>query len=311
MTYVIKASLTAVALAAMFTPVSAADLGGSMKDGGYAQPSYAAPRSAAGNCYFRADTGYSWSKDPNIKSPFGDLVNTYDGVVVPGQTGPNGTLTGQNYVQNGEGVTDTSMGNSWLGEVGLGCGTGPAGSKAVRGEIMFGYHGSRAIQGKPGDFRVIDVINTGTPVVISNTDDPLHTKLTTYTMMFNAYKDFGNFGGFTPYVGAGAGLAYNRLGDISFTETTTRHNKIIGNDQLAFAWSLMAGVGFQLSDRAVLDVGYRYLDMGKVDSQTIDDARNHNPRVRFDDLIAHEVKVGIRYNFGHGAAEMPAYTPMK
>jgi opacity protein-like surface antigen len=291
----------------MFAPVSAADLGGSMKDGGYAaQPSYAAPARSAGNCYFRADTGYSWSKDPNIKSPFGDLTNTYDGVATATDT--RGTLIGQNYVQNGEAVTETSMGNGWLAEAGLGCGSG---SHGIRGEVMFGYHGSRAIQGKPGDFRVMEVIANNNPVVIDNLNDPLHTKLTTYTMMFNAYKDFGSFGGLTPYVGAGAGLAYNRLGDISFTETTTRHNKIIGNDQLAFAWSLMAGVGFQLSDRAVLDVGYRYLDMGKVDSQTIDDARNHNPRVRFDDLIAHEVKVGIRYHFGQGAAEVPAYAPMK
>jgi opacity protein-like surface antigen len=313
MTYAIKAGLSVAALAAIFAaPVSAADLGGSMKDGGYRsaapEPAYAAPaRGPVGNCYFRGDAGYSWSKDPNIKSPFGDLTNTYDGIA----TGPDprGTLIGQNYVQNGEAVTETSMGNGWLGEVGLGCGSG---SRGIRAEVMFGYHGSREISGKPGDFRIMDVVNAAPAVVNSNVDDPLHAKLTTYTMMFNAYKDFGNFGGVTPYVGAGVGMAYNRLGDISFTETTTRHNKIIGNDQLAFAWSLMAGIGYQLTDRAVLDVGYRYIDLGKVDSQTIDDARNHNPRVRFDDIAAHEVKVGIRYHFGQGSApEMAAYAPMK
>jgi opacity protein-like surface antigen len=319
MTYAIKAGLSVAALAAIFTaPVSAADLGGSrgsMKDGGYrsaapSEPVYAAPvRGPAGNCYFRGDVGYSWSKDPNIKSPFGDLTNTFTEVTDPLTGVVTRTQTNSNYVQVGEAVTETSMGNGSFGEVGIGCGSG---SRGIRAEVMLGYHGSRNIQGKPGDFRIIEVVNAAAPSVIANVDDPLHTTLKSYTMMFNAYKDFGNFGGVTPYVGAGIGLAYNRIGETTFTETTTRHNTILGKDDLSFAWSLMAGIGYQLTDRAVLDVGYRYLDLGKASSDRVDNTGSVNPRIRFDDLVAHEVKVGIRYHFGQGAAaEMPAYTPMK
>jgi opacity protein-like surface antigen len=315
MTNAIKAGLSLAAIALFAAPVSAADLGGSrggsIKDGGYrsaaaGEPVYAAPaQGPAGNCYFRGDLGYSWSKNPDIRSPFGDLTNTYDGVATP--TDPRGTLVSSNYVQNGEAVTDTHLGNGGFGEVGIGCGSG---SRGIRAEVMLGYHGNRSITGKPGDFRVIDVV-PAVPTVPDNLSDPLHTSLKSYTLMLNAYKDLGNYGGITPYVGAGIGLAYNRIGETTFTETNTRHNTILGHDDLAFAWSLMAGVGYQLSDRAVLDVGYRYLDLGKATSDSVDNTRAYNPRIRFDDLASHEIKVGIRYHFGQGAADVPSYAPLK
>ena len=284
MTYAIKAGLSVAALAAIFAaPVSAADLGGSMKDGGYRnEPVYAAPaRGPVGNCYFRTDTGYSWSKDPSIKW---HVDNSATGGV------------------SGEQVTHTSMDNSWLGEAGFGCGSG---SRGIRGEFMLGYHGKRDIQGEP-----LYYAGPG-PLAQPAGVDPLHTSVTTYTAMFNAYKDIGSFGGVTPYVGAGVGLAYNRLEETYFTGNPFLLGRIQKNDDLAFAWSLMTGIGYQLSDRAVLDVGYRYLDTGKATSGNVDDRRNFNPRVRIDDLAAHEIKVGIRYHFGQGAAEMPSYAPLK
>jgi opacity protein-like surface antigen len=284
MTFAIKASLSFAALAAVFAaPATAADLGGSMKDSGYrAEPAYAAPaRGPVGNCYFRADVGYSWAKDPDIKW-FVDNSAT-------------GTASG-------DAVTGTSMGNGAFGEAGLGCGSG---SRGIRGEVMFGYHGSRKIEGEP-----VWYAGAGPDPVLPGVD-PLHTSVTSYTMMFNAYKDLGNYGGFTPYVGAGVGVAYNRLDDTYFTGNPNLTGRIQGHDDLAFAWSLMAGVGYQLSDRAVLDVGYRYMDLGKVNSGNIDDQRNHNPVIRINDLVSHEIKVGLRYHFGHGAADVPAYAPMK
>jgi opacity protein-like surface antigen len=61
----------------------------------------------------------------------------------------------------------------------------------------------------------------------------------------------------------------------------------------------LAAQGF-VPDRIVLDVGYRYIDMGRAESGTIDTAGFTNPRVRLDDLTAHEFKVGIRFAFGGG-----------
>jgi opacity protein-like surface antigen len=183
------------------------------------------------------------------------------------------------------------------------------GHAGVRVEAVLGYRGNRKIDGEPGNFTVT---NPG-PVVVNNGGaiDPLHTSLTTYTMMINGYKDLGNFGGFVPYVGAGIGAAYHKLDDVYFTGNANLTNRIRGDNDLAFAWSLMAGVGYQISDRAILDVGYRYIDLGTISSQRSDSGGFVNPAVKIDDLTAHEVKVGLRYHFGGGDCCEAGHAPLK
>ena len=74
----------------------------------------------------------------------------------------------------------------------------------------------------------------------------------------------------------------------------------------------MAGIGWQLTDRAILDLGYRYMDYGKAQSGKVDSSGfANNPRVFIDDMRAHEFKVGLRYHFGNGEVAQSAYQPMK
>jgi len=224
---------------------------------------------SAGPCYFRADVGYSWSNDPDVRWTVTD---------------PNTFL----FVTDN--VTGVSVDNTWFGEVGLGCGSGPRG---IRGELMYGYHGKRDISGPPGPW------NPGPPV----TGDPIHTSVATHTLMFNAYYDLGKWmDRFVPYVGAGVGVAFNRTDDVYFTGNPALINRIEGDDRWSLAWSLMAGVGWQVTDRVTLDLGYRYLDMGKAESGHIDTAGFWNPKVRLDDLTAHEIKFGLRFAFGGGTS---------
>lgn len=281
-------SLAGVASAALAlavqapVPASAADLGGygSVKDG-YAAPLPVIQQGSAGPCYFRGDVGYSWSNSPTVKWP----VNSIDNITTPATTT---FVTDQ--------VAGASLANTWLVESGVGCGWG--GSRGVRLEAVLGYHGNRSVTGEPGNFTVTNVGPGLPPGPYGGTIDPLHTSLTTYTAMLNVYKDFGNFRGFVPYVGAGIGVAYNRLGDVSFTGNPNLTNVIHGNNDLSLAWSLMAGVGYQISDRTILDFGYRYIDFGRIESQQSDSAGFVNPAVKLSDLSAHEFKVGLRYYFG-------------
>jgi len=67
----------------------------------------------------------------------------------------------------------------------------------------------------------------------------------------------------------------------------------------------LAGAGFQLSERVILDLGYRFIDMGKAQSETSSSSGfTNNPPVRVDDLTAHEFKMGLRFHFG-GCARWP------
>ena len=256
----------ALSLAAgLLAPVSAADLyggyKGSIKDG-----PYAAPQAAAGPCYFRADTGYSWSQKPSA-----DYVGNQD---------PN--------------VWNESLGNGWLVEAGIGCGSG---SRGLRGELVIGHRESRKFHGDT------EIFINNNPV-----DPRLHTDISTTTLMFNAFYDLGSFHGLVPYVGAGAGWAYHRMGDVR-VDSPLSPNPQLGEDKLSFAWALMAGAGYQLSSRAILDVGYRYIDMGLARSSHGDVVNAWNPRLEVDDMRAHEFKIGIRYHFGSSCCDAPV--PLK
>ena len=95
-------------------------------------------------------------------------------------------------------VTNLRVDNSWLGEAGAGCGSGDRG---IRGEVMVGCHGKRKIDGKPGPW---DPISKPPPA------DPLHTAVSTTTIMFNAYYDLGRWAGrFVPYSSAPASASRN------------------------------------------------------------------------------------------------------
>lgn len=223
---------------------------------------------AAGPCYFRGDVGYSGASDGDIRWP----VTTYAG----------GTPT---YL--GDNVANPSFDDTWFGEIGLGCGSG---SRGLRADVTLGYRGKRDVTGEPLPF-----VPLGGPGPI---DDPLHTSLTSYTAMVNLYGDLGRYGNFVPYVGVGLGVAYHKMDGVYFTGAPALVNTIEGNSDVTFAWALMAGFGYQVSDRMILDVGYRYIDLGDIKSGRVDSAGFVNPAVRLEDMTAHEFKVGLRYHFG-------------
>jgi opacity protein-like surface antigen len=179
---------------------------------------------------------------------------------------------------------------------------------------MFNVYSHRKIDGMPQNFSVTNNYPAPPPAPEPNVpvvDDPVHSSLKSHTLMFNAYYDLGNWRGIVPYVGAGVGLAYNQLSETYFTQNVFLTNRIEGDSRLALAWSLMAGIGWQISDRAILDLGYRYMDLGKAQSGRLDSAGYANPIVRYDDLTAYEFKVGLRYHFGASGGDCCAAVPMK
>ena len=308
------ASFVLTAAVAATSPASAADFGGSVKDDGYVPRMPVVHQAGAGPCYFRGDVGASISRDPDTKWP---VFNTLTTIFT--QTDANGDTveTGRNFEQwfIGDKVSNIDFDNTWLGEVGIGCGSG---SRGFRADMTFGFRGKRDFHGEPFLFRADTITEnidangniTRVPGTPRDFEDPLNTSIKSYTLMFNAYYDFGRWGPVVPYIGAGVGAAYHIVDDVFFTGNPFLVNQIEGDRDLSFAWSVMGGLGYQISERAVLDVGYRYIDMGKAKSGRVDSAGFVNPRVRFDDIAAHEIKVGLRYHFGSGS-RCCEYEPFK
>ncbi|WP_024587075.1 outer membrane protein [Aliihoeflea sp. 2WW] len=106
--------------------------------------------------------------------------------------------------------------------------------------------------------------------------------------MANAYLDLGTVSGFTPYIGAGAGLMHTRQGyDYSVGGTSMF---AFQENQTNFAYALNAGINYQVADNVSLDFGYQYVDSPRAeylntDTLTIDRGIDY-----------HQIKVGLRYD---------------
>lgn len=135
--------------------------------------------------------------------------------------------------------------------------------------------------------------------------------------MANLYMDLPKVDLFTPYVGAGLGVAFNKFTGFETTSTGTFVEDATGDTihqtssgsagdrtEAQFAWALMAGVAVDLSDHAKLDIGYRYLDLGgkvAVSTQAIEcHCGAVGAPLEASNLDAHEIRVGLRWEFDGG-----------
>lgn len=116
----------------------------------------------------------------------------------------------------------------------------------------------------------------------------------------NAYWDIYNWCGITPYVGAGIGwatISVEGLSDVNVPNTTTYYatDKTTTN----FAWALYAGASVEVSPQVVLDLSYRYVDMGNARSGPAYEANGAGTYSGVDlrDITSNDFLLGVRYKF--------------
>lgn len=85
-----------------------------------------------------------------------------------------------------------------------------------------------------------------------------------WVLLANGYYDFP-VGWGIPYVGAGIGWAQNKVDNVSGTNSGLTFNAP-GGTHSGFAWALMAGVSMPINPALIADVGVRYVDAGKVET---------------------------------------------
>ncbi|MGL4242535.1 MAG: outer membrane protein, partial [Beijerinckiaceae bacterium] len=141
-------------------------------------------------------------------------------------------------------------------------------------------------------------------------------RMSSTVFLLNAYVDLGTWNGFTPFVGAGVGFANHRfynlfesgLGDQYvagvYTGTTGNAASFADRTKTNFAWALMAGVAYDITPAHKLELGYRYLNMGKGQQSLACPGTTCGDFVNYKDIDSHEFKVGFRWMLGG-----PTYTP--
>ncbi len=138
-----------------------------------------------------------------------------------------------------------------------------------------------------------------------------NTDIRRWDLLANGYIDLGTWQGITPYLGAGAGVAWARTSQsVNFTFsngvpcqagcgfadpntgtiTFTDFDRSGGHLRYHFAWALMAGLSVAVADHVQLDAGYRFLNLGTVSGISGATGAQTTQRVN-----ANEVRAGLRY----------------
>ena len=222
---------------------------------------------AVGGWYLRGDLNYHWSR---LR---GTEYITYGCIGV--DCGGDGADPGTDYFD----VTDLD------GAMSLGAGIGYQFSRHLRTDFTADYWFKSDFRGSTSGISCED----GLPC--TSTDESAYSAL---LLMANAYVDLGTYHGVTPYLGAGIGGAYVSWDDLVNTteDGTFRHE---GSDGWRFAWSLMAGASYCLTENLELDAGYRFTQISG--GRMFEYASGVGPG--FDDgFNVHEARAGLRYSFG-------------
>lgn len=137
---------------------------------------------------------------------------------------------------------------SWDGGFGLLLAYGFGTEDGLRGEVEVGY-------------RKADVDE----ISFENSEFGVDGDMTTLSLMGNGFLTFGT-GQLRPYVGAGLGLARHdgTLREITDDGVDVLDGEISGDD-VVFAYQLMGGVGYEMSETTEVRLGYRYFATGDAD----------------------------------------------
>ena len=121
--------------------------------------------------------------------------------------------------------------------------------------------------------------------------------------LVNGYVDLGCWYGVTPFVGAGVGVANVAVRGLTDNGAYPFPGYGIAGDhsQTNFAFALMAGLDFAITQNLTMELGYRYLNQGSVRSGTIQcqniSADQCSHEVQHYKIASNDIRLGFRYAF--------------
>ncbi len=266
--------------AALLLATAGSAMAADLYSGGSVKDEYVSAPSTGPSWYARIDGGYGWHTDPDMMET---IIDT----------------TGSSTLQPGSyDLTDTSIDAAWT----LGGGIGYYFDSHWRGDVTYDHRFEADAQG------TIESCCTGIHKFGIESD----------VILVNAYYDFNRGGRWSPYLGAGIGVARNQTTEGTYTDDCGCSGVIGEDSETNFAVAAMAGLTVRLrggqtveggiKDAPVviengrslyLDVGYRYLFLGDaVTGPVVLDNSNttRSNDAAVDNIDAHEVRVGLRYD---------------
>jgi opacity protein-like surface antigen len=308
-------AVSVVALAAVTTPAAAGDWNngdGSLKDqrgrSAVAVPApMPIPEANGLGWYIRGDVGIGRAGSKDISEhgmSFGRAAST-DAALnvtkmdVPGPLSPFGSSP------------------SWFNNDGktllnFGAGIGYHWSKSFRTDVTLDRRDTDKYTGS-GTYSYTTTTRDPLGAVLSTTsstgrvsDD---TTLKSGALLLNGYYDVGTKHGFTPYIGAGVGLALlTAKREVSASQTDTcvvvvgcgggiasaSSSGSASVNALSFAAMATVGVSYALTQNTAIDVNYRYMFINGTDVSTT--VYGQNSKITLGDIGEHQLRAGLRWD---------------
>ncbi|MEN6624437.1 MAG: outer membrane beta-barrel protein [Smithella sp.] len=197
----------------------------------------------AGDWYVRGTLGYEWSRDANFSDS--DCTSTSPPALFGCRNGSDGQSIGA-YGDFGHfPVAEAAIGRQLL--------------PWLRADLALAYRFNMEYEGNSN-------------FLSAGSNQPVSAKADSMSGMVNLFVDINGFlpgkklWRFQPYVGGGFGLAYNRINQMTFLfpENRGAHKISIipSGDRKDFAFMLAVGTGVILTEHLILDIAYRYFDLG-------------------------------------------------
>lgn len=187
----------------------------------------------------------------------------------------------------------------------------------IRAEIEFAMRGNNKMS---DDYSASCRYKVGGDTYEEISREEINITYNASTLLANFYWDFHNSTAFTPYVMAGAGLAFINA---EYEHNVSRKGAMVGDthgdlgstsysehkNYTNFAWALGAGCAYNVNENFAIDLGYRYLNLGTVETDgshsgsfaTARTPLTKNPlNINFDGnsfASNHEIMLGLRYTF--------------
>jgi opacity protein-like surface antigen len=139
--------------------------------------------------------------------------------------------------------------------------------------------------------------------------DEYRARKSEWVGMVNAYADLGTWWCVTPFVGVGVGFAHNTIS--SFLDINTPNGGVYSAQEASktnLAWALHAGLAYKVTPGFTVELAYRYLDLGKAvtgTGQSFDGTNANGRPFQFNDLVSHDLKLGVRWALEPEVAPMP------
>lgn len=275
--------------------------------GGVPVPAPAPVPDYAAKWYFRVDAGISFMDDPSV-SERGMQFGLTDS---PGATGPTPFGSSPAWFNKDfetSVVSGVGAGYIWSPRLRTDLTADVRSQSQVKGAGTYAYD-LHAYQGGPPPVYLPIPDSSGLTNMRVEGSVRDNTTIRSGTILFNLYYDLGKFSHFTPYVGAGLGVA---LHEFERTHSTTEnvcdnstapfptcsaYRSTTGTDKshsASFAWAAMVGASYNLTSATLIDFNYRYLNTGSTGVTLA--AAGGASKVTIGETGEHQLRAGLRFN---------------